>query len=93
MTRSFAAKVIHYLLAISLLMLVFGSAFHVHDYHAGSADTCLWCLAAITVAVLVVSFALTGILLVGRRFTPLPLLTFVDHRPWSPRASRAPPVQ
>ncbi len=92
MTRTFAFKVIYSLLAITLLMLVLGSAWHVHDHHTSKADFCLWCQAAATVAVLVVAIILAGTLLAGRRSTQLALLPPADQRPWSPRASRAPPI-
>ncbi len=91
MIRRFTAQAFPYLLAFSLLMLVVGSAWHVHDHDHGEADSCVWCLAAMVVVVLALTMLLTDRFPSGQFFTFSILQSSFASLPWSPRASRAPP--
>ncbi len=90
--RRFTALGLPFLLALSLLMLLVGSAWHVHDHHHGEADSCLWCLAAMVVVVLAALILRLDPAAFRRGFIPLILTDFFASLCWSPRASRAPPT-
>jgi len=90
--RKFAVHAFPYLMAFSLLMLVVGSAWHVHDHHRDEVDACVWCLAALVVVVLAASAlskklspSCPGFVLPANEESSL-------SRPWRPQASRAPPT-
>ncbi len=92
MVRRFAAQVFPYLLAFSLLMLVVGSAWHVHDHDHGVTETCVWCLAATVVAVLVLCSLLSSLAVPGLGFRLPKSHNLQTSHFWLFRASRAPPV-
>lgn len=90
--RKLAAQAFPYLLAISLLMLLVGSAWHVHDHHHDEADACVWCLAAMVVIVLAATALPSGLSPLHRGFILPALFKSASSFLWTPKASRAPPV-
>ncbi len=92
-----ANKILGILLALSLLVLVVGVQWHVHDHQDGSEESseesCNWCLAAAATVLLLAVIVTLG---VAQTFSPVvptlltPSLADFSRGPWAPRA---PPVQ